>query len=369
MRRILGYMCFIVCIGMVMVSCDWIFSLLAPQPSGQDEETISCTVTYHANGATEGTLPVDDKAYEQGETVTVADSSGNLLKNGYYFAGWNTKADGSGDTYAPGTTFKMGAADVVLYVRWSAVPTYTITYNANGAFGGTVPSSQIIQENALVTVSANVNTLHKNDAPPVTQESFKLLGWNTVADGSGTHYDAGSGSFTVITDTTLYAEWGPYQVRDQGPAGGWIFYDKGSFFSGWRYLEAAPESSEWSSKSWAIIDTHSAISAGGSAVGTGLPNTDNIISVQGGGSTYAGQVCEGLNHNGYGDWFLPSQDELDNMYINLKQHGVGGFANDRYYSSTIKVSNYSSYIQNFGDGSQTGSMWTQGFWIRAARRF
>jgi len=29
-----------------------------------------------------------------------------------------------------------------------------------------------------------------------------------------------------------------YNLRDEGPAGGWVFYDKGSYSDGWRYMEA-----------------------------------------------------------------------------------------------------------------------------------
>jgi len=39
-----------------------------------------------------------------------------------------------------------------------------------------------------------------------------------------------------------------YALRDVGPAGGYIFYDKGSYSNGWRYLEAAPKSTEWTGK-------------------------------------------------------------------------------------------------------------------------
>ncbi|NLB51894.1 MAG: cadherin-like domain-containing protein, partial [Syntrophomonadaceae bacterium] len=77
-------------------------------------------VIYHANGATSGTVPASS-SHQYMSTVTVAANSGNLAKAGYSFAGWNTKADGTGTNYAAGTgTFTMGASGVNLYARWTA---------------------------------------------------------------------------------------------------------------------------------------------------------------------------------------------------------------------------------------------------------
>ena len=59
------------------------------------------TVTYDPNGAT-GAAPVDATRYADGQTVTVLGNTGNLAYSGYTFVGWQTKADGSGTTYAPG---------------------------------------------------------------------------------------------------------------------------------------------------------------------------------------------------------------------------------------------------------------------------
>ena len=77
------------------------------------------TVTYHGNGNTAGAVPVDSSSlYEEGATVTVLTNTGSLVKTGYAFDGWNTKADGSGTAYAAGTTFTMGTANLTLYAQW-----------------------------------------------------------------------------------------------------------------------------------------------------------------------------------------------------------------------------------------------------------
>jgi uncharacterized repeat protein (TIGR02543 family) len=80
----------------------------------------SYSVTYDANNATEGSAPADATAYKLGDSVTVADDTGSLARTGYAFCGWNTKADGSGTTYAAGSTFSMGPEDVTLYAAWNS---------------------------------------------------------------------------------------------------------------------------------------------------------------------------------------------------------------------------------------------------------
>ena len=89
------------------------------------------TVAYSGNGNTGGTAPTDANSYLPGTTVTTR-GPGNLSRTGWAFAGWNTKADGSGTSYAAGATFAMGVASVTLFARWSLISTYTVAYNANG---------------------------------------------------------------------------------------------------------------------------------------------------------------------------------------------------------------------------------------------
>ena len=95
-------------------------------------------VFYDDNESTGGEVPVDAQEYEEGDTVTVAENSRDLVKEGNTFIGWNTKASGDdGKAYSPGENFIMGTKSVTLYARWTTNPTYTITYQGNGNTAGT----------------------------------------------------------------------------------------------------------------------------------------------------------------------------------------------------------------------------------------
>jgi len=157
------------------------------------------TVTYNANGATGGTVPVDSTNYNQGQTVTVLGNTGNLILSGYRYNGWNTQATGSGTTYTQGATFTINA-NVTLYAMWTNQPTYTVTYTGNGNTGGSVPvDTTNYTQGQTVTVSGNTGNL--------ILSGYSYNGWNTQATGSGTTYTQ-SATFTVgNANVTLYAMW------------------------------------------------------------------------------------------------------------------------------------------------------------------
>ena len=107
--------------------------------------------------------------------------------------------------------------------------------------------------------------------------------------------------------------------------------------------------------------------ATGTALGTGNENTNIIVSNQGEGS-YAAQLCADLVLDGYSDWYLPSKDELNKLYLN--QTAVGGFAsNANYWSSTETSNGYAAYKQNFDSGSQTSMGKSAKYNVRAIRAF
>lgn len=73
-------------------------------------------VIYEPN-FTGGGVPRTQGSYDKGETVTVSENKW-FDRDGYIFVGWNTEADGTGDSYDPDDTFKMPSRDVYLYAQW-----------------------------------------------------------------------------------------------------------------------------------------------------------------------------------------------------------------------------------------------------------
>ena len=78
-----------------------------------------CTITYDANGATDGDVPADQEDILYNTATTVRGNTGSLVKTGYTFGGWNTEPDGTGTTYAAGSG-SISPTDVTttLYAMW-----------------------------------------------------------------------------------------------------------------------------------------------------------------------------------------------------------------------------------------------------------
>nr|WP_285891245.1 S-layer homology domain-containing protein [Paenibacillus pasadenensis] len=77
------------------------------------------TVIYNGNGSTGGDAPANSSSYN-GTKVGVSGNNGNLVKNGYTFAGWNTQVDGQGAYYAADAEGTI-SSDVTLYAQWTKV--------------------------------------------------------------------------------------------------------------------------------------------------------------------------------------------------------------------------------------------------------
>lgn len=113
-------------------------------------------ITYDANG--HGTAPAT-QTKTAGNSVVLADA---LSEPHLTFDEWNTKADGTGTPYTPGSTYSVDA-DLNLYAIWTPA-TYTITFDADG---GTVsPATK------TVTYGEKYGTL-----PTPTKSGETFYGW------------------------------------------------------------------------------------------------------------------------------------------------------------------------------------------------
>lgn len=166
-------------------------------------------------------------------------------------------------------------------------------------------------------------------------------------------------------------EGGVCQVGDIGPGGGKVFYvepGNGTFeqigasgtmcTTNCKYLEAAPSS--WNgggepSRSWATnINNNRTTSvpapgATQTAIGTGYQNSVAIVAQAGNESdTSAAVAARAYAGGGKNDWYLPSKEELNQLYS--QKTTVGVFENDVYWSSSEYSASH-AWLQSFVDGS------------------
>jgi hypothetical protein len=166
----------------------------------------------------------------------------------------------------------------------------------------------------------------------------------------------------------------PYKVGQAGPGGGIIFYVDLTRAVGSQYFEAA--CAGWSdgtcggsdltdpTAEWGCYGTPIS-GADGTNIGTGEQNTTDIVT----GCTTAGiaaKVAKALVLGGKSDWFLPSKDELNKMY--LRQSAIGGFSSASYWSSS-DIDGDTAWDQFFSSGSQSGTNRGDPNYVRPVRAF
>jgi hypothetical protein len=153
--------------------------------------------------------------------------------------------------------------------------------------------------------------------------------------------------------------------------GGIVFYLDGNGGG----LIAAP-SDQSSGAQWGCYGTDMQ-GTGGTAIGTGTQNTIDIINANcpsTNGTPTAADICANYTDGTYSDWFLPSKDEIYEMYSNIGQGdalglgNIGGFANSPYWSSS-EHGNYNAWGQYFNGGAQGNNWRFSTFIVRAVRAF
>jgi uncharacterized repeat protein (TIGR02543 family) len=175
----------------------------------------------------------------------------------------------------------------------------------------------------------------------------------------------------VESDMTLYAGWHPVETGVKGPGGGWIFYDKGYYSDNWRYLEVSSETLVYVlGAQWGTVGIEIP-GAEGTAVGSGLQNTLDIVNGDPKDDTAADE-CYNYTANVHGrtydDWYLPSDDELFYIIVNLKEKEIGNMPEARHWSST-EVSDSDAHFTWYFNGTVGSQKKDTYYKVRAVRQF
>jgi hypothetical protein len=171
--------------------------------------------------------------------------------------------------------------------------------------------------------------------------------------------------------TTLGAATSPTYNIGEVVNGGVVFYifapgDTGYVSGQTHGLVAA--FSDVATAEWGCYEQ--SIGSTSSAVGTGAANTTAIVSGCS-ESAIAAKICADLTLGGYTDWFLPSKDELNQMYINKTTlEAVSEFtALSNYYWSSSEIAYDYAWSQNVHNGNQLYYNKDFTFYVRAVRAF
>ncbi len=157
-------------------------------------------VRFDANG---GTGTMKEEKYTCGKVKSLFKNK--YQKSGYTFVGWNTRKDGTGESYTDKQKFGRDDQEdgdtFILYAMWKG-NSYTVKYDGNGASSGTVALSSHVYGTA--------SSLNKNR---FQRKGYTFAGWNTQKDGKGKNFKDGAQVKTLTTTlngtVVLYAKWTP----------------------------------------------------------------------------------------------------------------------------------------------------------------
>lgn len=176
-------------------------------------------VTYNPNGATSGSVPVDNNSYDPAGTdpATVLGNTGGLVKTGYSFGGWNTNPTGTGSNYTAGDQFYV-TDNITLYAKWTPNP-YTITLNdqsADAGKGGTGSISVTYDASTNLTGTPAITVPQKTgytfggyytDEGGIGTQIIAANGNVNASAGGGSTYTNASKQWKYAGNITLYAKW------------------------------------------------------------------------------------------------------------------------------------------------------------------
>lgn len=171
--------------------------------AGQAETVYAAAAAFHTltydknNTSASGNVP-EVGEYIKGSEAIISVKPDNLLLKGYEFKEWNTKKDGTGQTYLPGQSLTVNE-DITLYAIWE-IGTYKITFNYRGAEKG----NEITEKTLVYNTAYNADGV---SLPKPEKMGYSFGGWCLTATGTSAVKE--TAKFNTGEDTVLYAVWKP----------------------------------------------------------------------------------------------------------------------------------------------------------------
>lgn len=280
----------------------------------------------------------------------------------------------------PSTTVKAIASKKGMVDSAVAESTIAITQSTVPTFGP-VEGSYVDAVGVTLSGQSDATIYYTTDGTEPTTSSSVYSNYipiysSTTVKAMATY--AGMSNSTVTS--AAYTITSLHPIGSTGPADGKIFYiNADPAITTWKYLEAAT-ADETEGEAYNTYDsiygyvyapTNDATGGTEEAIGTGAANTARLMTVLGTGTMHAARICDQksvtVGGTVYDDWFLPSREELYQMY--LQRAVIGSFIPTFYWSSSETPATSDAYLQNFQTGNKAGANKNVIHPVRAVRAF
>jgi len=305
---------------------------------------LTLTYTAGAGGTISGTTPQTVNYGANGTAVTAVPATN------YIFVNWsdtntiNPRTDTNVTGNIAVTANFVFNKFLVTFKNWDETTLGTPSYVTSGGTA-TAPSNPTYTgytftgwNRVLTNITATTTIMATRS---IDHYTVTFVDWNGTAIGTPQSIAYGGNAAAPTSPTgTGY----PFVHIGDNYGGGKVAYISSSGFAGWSgtytgvtsaktitatYTQhglIAATADQSRGKIWATISCYYTTVPGDASskeIGTGLANTNKIIAQNGAGTTYAAGLARAYTGGGYSDWYLPSFNELRQLWIN--QVAIGGF--------------------------------------------
>ncbi|RFS16594.1 DUF1566 domain-containing protein [Emticicia sp. C21] len=252
----------------------------------------------------------------------------------------------------------------ILWIAFVAISLYfpsqaqSVTIDPNNANPGPIINASSVQKGFLLP------RMNEAQRTAISNPTAGLQIYCTNCAGGAGPYGYNGSVWVPMFNTA-----GITYAIGQSAQGGKIFYIDDSGQHG--LVVATADYNASATVAW-IAGSNMNTNAVRSGVYGGEYNTQRINEVQGNGISAALAAAQ-YDGGNYGDWYLPSKLELQLMYNQRANIGMGGVALT-YWSSTEVPAPYgevslTAYYLNFSNGSQGTTAKSTAYRVRPIRRF